>query len=90
MAGAFQIIREQMPQFLDEPHAREFMDVAGALIPTTPQDVALEAVFAPVSKPIRLAALGASIASTPANARSRSERRISRRNHQRCSSLKDE
>lgn len=47
MAGAFQIIREQMPQFLDEPHAREFRDVAGALIPTTPQDVALSALFGP-------------------------------------------
>ena len=47
MAGAFQIIREQMPQFLDEPHAHEFKEVAGAFIPTTPQDVALSALFGP-------------------------------------------
>lgn len=90
MAGAFQIIREQMPQFLDEPHAREFRDVAGALIPTTPQDVALSALFGP-GRAIRSAG-AAFLAAQPteANARSRSERRMSRRNHQRCSSLKDE
>ena len=63
-----QIIREQMPQFLDEPHAREFRDVAGALIPQSPSELALEAVFAPVSKPFRLAALGASIAAASPDA----------------------
>lgn len=42
-----QIIREELPRFLDEPHAAEFKEVISSLVPTTPQDVALSALFGP-------------------------------------------
>lgn len=52
-----QIIREELPRFLDEPHAADFKDVMSALIPQSPAEAALEVAFAPISRPARMAAL---------------------------------
>ena len=46
-SSPLQIIREELPRFLDEPHAAEFKEVISSLVPTTPQDVALSALFGP-------------------------------------------
>lgn len=46
-SSPLQIIREELPRFLDEPHAEEFKEVISSLVPTTPQDVALSALFGP-------------------------------------------
>ena len=42
-----QIIREELPRFLNEPHAADFKEVISTLVPTTPQDAALTALFGP-------------------------------------------
>lgn len=55
-----QIIREELPRFLDEPHAVDFRETLSALVPQSPSELALEAAFAPISKPARLASLAAS------------------------------
>ena len=61
-----QIIREELPRFLDEPHAAEFKEVISTLVPTTPQDVALSALFGP-ARSIR-AAGAALLAAQPTDA----------------------
>lgn len=52
-----QIIREELPRFLNEPHAADFKDVLSSLIPQSPAEAALEVAFAPISRPARMAAL---------------------------------
>ncbi len=54
------IIREELPQFLNEPHAADFREVISALVPQSPSELAMEVAFAPISKPARLASLAAS------------------------------
>lgn len=66
MPSAFQIIREQLPKFLEEPHAQDFVNTIKAVVPTTAEDVGMELAMAPV-KPLRLA--GAALAAlAPADA----------------------
>lgn len=60
MVSPFRVIREELPRFLNEPHAAEFKEVMGSLIPQTPSEVAMEVAFAPISKPARLASIAAS------------------------------
>lgn len=60
MVSPFRVIREELPRFLNEPHAAEFKEVMGSLLPSTPSEVAMEVAFAPISKPARLASLAAS------------------------------
>lgn len=54
------IIREELPRFLNEPHAADFREVISALVPQTPSELAMEVAFSPLSKPARLASLAAS------------------------------
>ena len=60
MVSPFRVIREELPRFLNEPHAAEFKEVMGSLLPSTPSEVAMEVAFAPLSKPARLASIAAS------------------------------
>ena len=54
------IIQEELPRFLNEPHAVDFREVISALVPQTPSELAMEVAFSPISKPARLASLAAS------------------------------
>ena len=54
MPGAFEIIRKELPRFLEEPHAKDFVDFTSALVPTTPEDIGLELAFGPFGKAARL------------------------------------
>lgn len=54
------IIQEELPRFLNEPHAADFREVISALVPQTPSELAMEVAFSPISKPARLASLAAS------------------------------
>lgn len=60
MPSAFQIIREELPRFLNEPHAEDFREVVGAMVPQTPSDLAMEVAMGPVSKAARLGSLALS------------------------------
>lgn len=55
-----QIIREELPRFLNEPHAADFREVISALVPQSPSELAMEVAFSPISKPARLASLASS------------------------------
>lgn len=52
-----QIIRQELPKFLREDHAQDFVDTASLVVPTTPEDVGLGMLFGPFSKPIRAGGL---------------------------------
>jgi hypothetical protein len=60
--GAFQVIREQLPRFFEEPHTEAMRNVADVLVPQSPSDVLLELAAGPVGKAKRLAALAGAAA----------------------------
>ena len=59
MPGAFDVIRRELPKFLEEPHAQDFVNTVSAFVPTTAEDVGLSLALGPLS---RLRPVGAAIA----------------------------
>lgn len=55
--GAFQVIREQLPRFFEEPHTEAMRNVASMFFPQEPADLFLDVALAPVGKAKRLGAL---------------------------------
>lgn len=63
MPSALEIIRQELPKFLNEPHAEGFKGTMEALIPMTPEDIGLAAALGPAGRvPGALRKAGAALA----------------------------
>lgn len=52
--GPLSIIRQELPKFLSEPHAEDFVDTMSMIVPTTLEDVGLGMAFGPFSKAVKM------------------------------------